>query len=83
MQDFDSDVINLSEEDVRKAEKELIAYNSESFAVNLSPIFYGFEVLFRFWCLASVFYSLSHPEDIALVTRAQGTTNRSRDSGAS
>ena len=31
MQEFDLDVINLSEGEVRKAEKELIAYNSESF----------------------------------------------------
>ena len=46
MKDFYPDVIKLSEEDVRKAEKELIVYNSESFAFNLSPIFHGFEVLF-------------------------------------
>ena len=72
--DFDPDVVDLNEEDVRKVEKELIAYN-----------LYGFEVSIWFWCLASVFYSLSHPEDIALATRVHGTTNRmtGRDSGTS
>ena len=48
MQDFDPDVINLNEEDVRKGEKELIAYNSESFAFNLSPVFMGLRLYFGF-----------------------------------
>ena len=43
---FDPDVINFSEEEVRKAEKGLIAYNSEYFAFNISPVFHGFEVSF-------------------------------------
>ena len=37
--DFDPEVIDLNGEEVRKAEKELIAYNSESFAFNLYLIF--------------------------------------------
>ena len=35
--DFDPDVVILDGDEVRKAEKELIAYNSEFFAFNLSP----------------------------------------------
>ena len=38
--DFDPDVVDLDGYEVRKAEKELIAYNSESFAVNLSPLLF-------------------------------------------
>ena len=53
--DFDTDVVDLNGEEVRKAEKELIAYNSESFAFKLSPIFLLFEVLFGLFCLALIF----------------------------
>ena len=35
--DFDLDVVDLYGEEVRKAEKELIVYNSESFVFNLFP----------------------------------------------
>ena len=45
---FDPDVVDLNGEDVRKAEKELISYNSESFAFNLSPVFYWCKFCFGF-----------------------------------
>ena len=37
--DFDPEVLNLDGEDVRKAEKELITYNTEFFVSDFSPIF--------------------------------------------
>ena len=37
--DFKPDVVHMNGEEFRKAEKELIAYNSESFVFNLPPFF--------------------------------------------
>ena len=44
--DFDLEVIDFNGEEVRRAEKELIAYNSESLAFSLSLILYPFGIWF-------------------------------------
>ena len=55
-QDFDPTVIDLNKDDVRKAEKDLMAYNSESFVGNPSLVLHRFQVFsFVYVVLTSVF----------------------------
>ena len=74
--DFDKDIIDMDGEEVRKAEKDLVAYNSECT--------FPFDFLFILFFFAGFldFYSSVPPGDIASAARAAGSGGVREQGGA-